>query len=272
MIYFFCILAVLLDAQEDSRIIQFFEHVCESQPISLFEQHIIGYFKKKNYAPVDLKKPNTSLEKMGHQFLLEAKIPQQRAIEFYALPKRYPFYENILAMAAPFGIFLNEDALNKLSYGQLRYVFFHEAMHINYNHNAMPFIVMQASIFCYLALTNKYTQKAAIKYRIYNGIAAAIFGNFVALKSHPFFERRADIHAIKLLDCTDCVKETTQLKSRCDKDPHGYLNRKEFIAYNKLFNPQNNLCTFHLKAHQAKIMNDKRPNNNWFFYVFNKNV
>ncbi len=246
---YFCLFICffLLNAKEDSLLIAVTEKVCDSFAFRYFDQRITSCIRLNKYKESDFQKVQPAIEKFGKEMFNQAGFSNISAVQFYTMKSTMKQSYGIpVAIAEPFGVFLNEDLLTKMSYGHSRFVLFHEAMHIKYNHHSLALLTNYSSIVAYLMLTRSLVKnKTSLKFGFFNCLGAAITASVVNYKIFSFCEKRADIHAVKRLQCTDCAIEAAITSSDSEYNLSGYLNRREILEYNSLYNSQNKICSFH---------------------------
>ncbi|BDC34572.1 hypothetical protein Noda2021_05300 [Candidatus Dependentiae bacterium Noda2021] len=150
------------------------------------------------------------------------------------------------------GIFINQNSLAFKSYGLIRNVLHHEAIHYKYDDSIMAALLAGASCLT----IDKISTKLIVRYikggpksnimAVICSLSAAVSAFGIVHRFNLYAEHRADIQGAYATQCYKCVKEKIDYynDTLCS---HGYASNKEFEAIKKILKKKHLLCKHHAK-------------------------
>lgn len=142
------------------------------------------------------------------------------------------------------GIFINQNSLAFKSYGLIRNVLHHEAIHYKYDDSIMAALLAGMSCLTIDKISSSVllrcikdgTKRNILAVICSLSAAASAFGMAHTFNVHA--EHRADIQGAYATECYKCVKEKIDYynDTLC---PHGYASNKEFEAIKKILKKKN---------------------------------
>jgi hypothetical protein len=216
------------------------------------------------------------LQILGIEMQVAVGIPSEKQVPVRQLSP-WPNPLNNIAFVDPTGIYVPADLDTRLSYGSLRSVMGHEAIHVEYNDAATittlnkvmnesfkytMYGVLTGSVVSYLTL--HYTEKRNPHQfkmeekkhgklekhglRFFFGVTIANLG--VGLLKQNIIrsyrsrsEERADTLGLLNTNCTNCVREFSVYRG--DKSSLGYLSKDETQAIESHLKKEKKICNYH---------------------------
>lgn len=194
-------------------------------------------------------------EEMGKEAQTKLGIHYEQQVPTRKLNPNSPMAQFVGALAEPNAIYVNEEKLHTRTYGALRSMLFHEAVHRKYHDLAMDWlletVVLLSSGFMVHKLLKKFTHRFRALRAIMVIIASLSAASGTSSVFHHYMERRADIEGHYATECSVCAHESAEQRRISFGDQNnplrdnGYLWAKELEIIANDLKEQNKLCLHH---------------------------
>lgn len=217
-------------------------YISQSKPVCWCSKNIIGLMRPNLGSCL----ASSQYQALGKEAQEALGIPQNRILPIKKMITGFPQTAEAMTNA----ICVNEEKINKRSFGAQRTVFFHEACHVKYNDIAFATLSgltvgvlggrASGSLLKAVWPTNKYT----LLHGATHGLMFVISYYITERTFLKFAERRADTEGCYASQCATCVEEQSHYRS-CRKNNKGYLSSVELALIASDLKAQNKYCSYH---------------------------
>jgi len=190
-------------------------------------------------------------QELGSQAQYAVGIPEEWHVPIFKLNPESPLTNTIAAMAQSNGIYVNEERLDALTFGQARCVLFHEAIHAKYHDSTCDTMLELATIILGSMLSHSILQKLNITSwnKLLSLVIALGISTSTSTNFHNFIEHRADTQGHYATQCSQCIHEHAQRRKTIFEDEHHPLKDYGYLWAHDVENIAHNLddkkCDFH---------------------------
>jgi len=232
-----------MDSFGQSRVIQW----CEKKLSS--DAFVKVFFGAEPASPL--------FQEMGKDAQITLGISEDCHVPIYKMTLNLELFKEVGAFALPGFIIVNENRLNRASYGAQRAALFHEAVHIKYADSTASEFFVTFFLALGVAGSNKIIRdynlfQTSLLARVATPFAVGMTSLILSGKFYGHYrERRADIEGCYATQCYVCVKEHAEHRRKIFEQEknslrhNGYLWAEDLLVIADELKRENRVCIYH---------------------------
>lgn len=203
---------------QQSLISKVVDQVGQSNFMDAYSRNVQGRVEHlgENFRPYGNEPASQKYQDLGLQAQLALGIPVGRCLPILKIDPNSSHSKNITAIAKANAIYVNEDKFAKMSYGAQRSAMYHESVHAQYHDAAALGLLKQAGFlggFIGIHTALKSFKVVALRKSL-SCLSGVIVLGYLVWKYRQFMERRADEQGHYATNCSCCVQEAIEDKTR----------------------------------------------------------